>query len=229
MASERFTFDAGELELSAELLRPAHAERASALLLAHGAGYHLDSPWMVALAGGLVARGFAVMRFNYPYRERALRDGKGGPPDRTAKLEQAHCAARAALSERVEGRRILLAGKSMGARIATLVAAKGEPCAGLVMFGYPLHPPHEPTKTRSEHFPALAVPALFLQGTRDEFADLELLRAALARYGGRATLEVLEGADHGFKVLKKSGRTDAEVFEAVLDRVARWEAEEFPR
>ncbi|MSR60829.1 MAG: hypothetical protein EXS08_00085 [Planctomycetes bacterium] len=229
MSSERFVFAAGERELSGELVRPERDTRASALLLAHGAGYHLDSPWMVALGAGLAARGFAVMRFNYPYRERALREGKGGAPDRTPVLEQAHCAARAALAERVGAQRILLAGKSLGARVSTLVAAKGEPCAGLVLFGYPLHPPREPAKLRSEHFPALAQPALFLQGTRDEFAELELLRAALARYGGRATLEVIEGADHGFALLKRSGRTDEQVFEGLLDRVARWEAEEFPR
>jgi len=229
MSSERFVFVAGERELSGELVRPAHGERDSALLLAHGAGYHMDSPWMVALGAGLAARGFAVMRFNYPYRERALREGKGGPPDRTAVLEEAHCAARAALAERVGGKRILLAGKSLGARLATLVAAKGEPCAGLVLFGYPLHPPKQPAKLRSEHFPALAQPALFLQGTRDDFAELELMRAALAKYGGRATLEVIDGADHGFTVLKRSGRTSEDVFAGLMERVARWEEEEFPR
>src|SRR5262249_5263023 len=130
--------------------------------------------------------------------------------------------------ERSGSRRILLAGKSMGGRISTYLAAKGERCAGLVLFGYPLHPPKQPAKIRSEHFSAIAQPALFLQGTRDEFAELPLLRSALERYGGRATLEVIDTADHGFHVLKSSGKSDDEVRELLLDRVERWERETFP-
>jgi hypothetical protein len=224
----RFRFSGGGAELSAQLDEPEGQTRTSAILLAHGAGFGLDSPWMEAVARGLAARGFLVMRFNYPYRERAARERRDLPPDRADVLEAAHAAALAALVERAGTRRVILAGKSMGGRISTHLAAKGEHCAGLVLFGYPLHPPKQPAKTRSEHFPAIAQPALFLQGTRDEFAELELLRTALARYGGRATLEVIEGADHGFHVPKKSGRTDDEVRELLLDRVARWESETFP-
>jgi hypothetical protein len=228
MTGERFQFSGGGAELSALVDEPDGETRASAILLAHGAGFGLDSPWMEAVARGLAARGFLVMRFNYPYRERAARERRDVPPDRADVLEAAHAAALAALVERAGTRRVMLAGKSMGGRISTHLAAKGEHCAGLVLFGYPLHPPKQPAKTRSEHFPAIAQPALFLQGTRDEFAELELLRTALARYGGRATLEVIEGADHGFHVPKKSGRTDDEVRELLLDRVARWESETFP-
>src|SRR5262245_39097585 len=164
MASERFTLAVEGGEVSAFLEAPRETAerraRSSAILLAHGAGFHMDSPWMTAVARGLAARGFAVLGFNYPYRERALRSGRPLPPDRSPVLEAAHVAARAALAERVPGRRVLLAGKSMGGRIGTIVAAKGEPCAGLVLLGYPLHPPGQPTKTRSEHFPTLAQPAL---------------------------------------------------------------------
>jgi len=228
MPDARFQFSGGGAELSAQLDEPEGETRASAVLLAHGAGFGFDSPWMAAVAQGLAARGFLVMRFNYPYRERAARERRDVPPDRQGVLEEAHVAALAALAERAGERRVILAGKSMGGRISTYLAAKGERCAGLVLFGYPLHPPKQPAKTRSEHFPAIAQPALFLQGTRDEFAELELLRAALARYGGRATLEVIESADHGFHVPKKSGRTDDEVREYLLGRVARWERETFP-
>lgn len=228
MTGERFQFAGGGAELSAVLDLPGDPARTSALLLAHGAGFGLDSPWMERVALGLAARGFPVLRFNYPYRERAAREKRDVPPDRAPVLEAAHAAALATLAERAGGKRMILAGKSMGGRIGTHIAAKGEHCAGLVLFGYPLHPPGQTHKTRSEHFPTIAQPALFLQGTRDEFAELELLRAALARYGGRATLEVIEGADHGFHVPKKSGRTDEEVLEFLLDRVARWESETFP-
>lgn len=228
MPSERFALPFAELELSAQYDAPERGARASAILLAHGAGFHMDAPWMTAVAQGLVARGFPVLRFDYPYKERARRAGRDVPPDRQGVLEEAHAAALAALSARAEGCRLLLAGKSMGGRISTYLAAKGEPCAGLVLFGYPLHPPKQPARLRSEHFPAIAQPALFLQGTRDEFAELALLEQALARYGGRATLEVIQGADHGFHVLKSSGRDDDEVREFMLERVARWERETFP-
>ena len=101
-------------------------------------------------------------------------------------------------------------------------AAKGADARGLVFFGYPLHPPREPHRCRSEHFPAICQPALFLQGTRDEFAELPLLRTALARFGGQATLEVVEGADHGFAVLKSSGRTRTDVYDEVVRTFLGW-------
>jgi len=228
MRSERLSIPFHDHELSARFDEPESAPRGSALLLANGAGFHLDSPWMADLAHGLVRRGFPVLRFNYLYRERALREGREKPPDRTPVLEDAHAAALAALAERAQGRRLLLAGKSLGGRMSTHLAAKGEVCAGLVLFGYPLHPPGQTDRLRSEHFAAIAQPALFLQGTRDDLADLDLLRAALTRYGGCATLEVIEGADHGFAVPKKLGRTNEDVREQLLDRAARWEEETFP-
>jgi predicted alpha/beta-hydrolase family hydrolase len=200
----------------------------SSVLLANGAGFHLEAPWMERVAHGLVARGFEVLRFNYPYRERAVREGKNRPPDRREVLEAAHEAALACLRERAGSRRILLAGKSLGGRIATHLAAKDSACAGLILFGYPLHPHGKPERLRNEHFAAIAQPALFLQGTRDALCDLDLLTESLRRYGGTATVEVVEGADHGFHVLKSSGRDDDQVLEALLDRVQRWEAETFP-
>jgi predicted alpha/beta-hydrolase family hydrolase len=188
----------------------------------------MDSAFLESVAHGLVARGFPVLRFQYAYRERAEREGKNKPPDATPLLERAHAAAFAELERRAPAKRLLLAGKSMGGRIGTHLAAKGWAAAGLVLFGYPLHPPRRPERERSEHFAAVVQPALFLQGTRDALCDLALLRRALARYGGRATVEVVDDADHGFHVRKSSGRTDAEVLEALLARVDRWERETFP-
>lgn len=228
METQRLTITSAGETLSAVLDHPDGAARESAILLAHGAGFHLGSPWMEALAHGLVARGFPVLRFNYPYRERALREGRQRPPDRTPRLEEAHADALAELERLGVGRRILLAGKSLGGRMSTHLAAKGGTCAGLVLFGYPLHPPKRTRKPRSEHFAAIAQPALFLQGTRDELADLELLRECLKRYGGRVTLEVIEGADHGFAVPKRMGRSADEVREGLVEVVDRWERETFP-
>jgi predicted alpha/beta-hydrolase family hydrolase len=215
--------------LDARFDEPAGAARERAVLLAHGAGHHLASPFMEAVAAGLVARGFATFRFNYPYRQRALREGKRMlPVDRREVLEQAHRLALDALLERTDGRAPLLAGKSLGARVSTLLAAKEAPCAGLVLFGYPLHPAGKPEKLRSEHFATILQPSLFLQGTRDALCDLDLLRGELERLGGRPTLEVVLDADHSFEVLKRTGRTADEVREALLDRVVRWDGETFP-
>jgi len=231
MVSSRFSIplrNAGIPEISAVFDAPSPPERRSAVLLAHGAGFSMDSPWMRRVAEGLAARGFPVLRFNYPYRERAVREERQRPPDRTEILEHAHARALRALEERIGDERILLAGKSMGGRMASHLAAKGENLAGLILLGYPLHPPGRKEKIRSEHFPAIAQPALFLQGTRDKLCDLELLDVALKSYGGSARVQVIDDADHGFHVRKVSGRTDEEVLEAMLEHIASWEEESFP-
>ena len=206
---------------------PAGSVQALPILLANGAGLPMRSPWMTAVAEGLTARGFGVLRFDYPYQERSVREGRRLPPDRRPVLEDCHARVLAALVERTGVARPILAGKSMGARLSTILAAKDVPCRGLVLFGYPLHPAGKPERLRSEHFPAVVQPALFLQGTRDALCDLALLERELARYGGSATVEVVEGADHGFHVLKRSGRSDEAVLETLLDRTAAWIEESF--
>ena len=231
MVSSRFSIpvqNAKIPEVSAVFDAPSAPERKSAILLAHGAGFSMDSPWMQTVAEGLAERGFPVLRFNYPYRERAVREERQRPPDKAEILEHAHARALRALEERIGDHRILLAGKSMGGRMATHLAAKGETLAGLILLGYPLHPPGRKEKIRSEHFPAIVQPALFLQGTRDKLCDLELLDEALKSYGGTPLVEIIDDADHSFHVRKASGRTDAEVLEAMLDRIGTWEEETFP-
>lgn len=202
--------------------------RGSAILLAHGAGLPMSAPFMQRMANGLCARGFAVLRFNYPYAERIEREGRRRAPDAAARLEACHRSALAELRRRAPDRRWLLAGKSMGGRISTHLAAKGEDCAGLILFGYPLHPPRRPEKQRHEHFPAIVQPALFLQGTRDALCDLDLLEQALERFGGQATLHVVDGGDHSFAVPKRSGRSADEVEREVLDAAAAWEERTYP-
>ena len=225
----RVAIDAPKIDtVSALWSSPDGPTRNSAILLANGAGLHLDAPWMRSVADGLVERGFPVLQFNYPYKERSVERRKPLPPDRAPILEAAHRRALDALNERSGKRRTILAGKSLGARISTHLAAKDAPCAALVLFGYPLHPPKRPEKLRHEHFPAIVQPALFLQGTRDALCDLTLLTESLRTFGGRATVEVVEGADHGFHVLERSGRTEDEVLGAMLDRVVRFEEECFP-
>jgi len=202
--------------------------RESAILLAHGAGLPMNAPFMQAMADGLCARGFRVLRFNYPYAERMEREEQRRAPDAAKRLEACHRDALAELVRRAPQARWILAGKSMGGRISTHLAAQGEDCAGLVLFGYPLHPPRKPDKQRHEHFPAIVQPALFLQGTRDALCDLSELETALTRFGGTATVHVVEGGDHSFAVPKRSGRSEAEVYDELLDAVAAWDERTFP-
>ncbi len=202
--------------------------RHSVVLLAHGSGIDIEHPWMRLAAEALAAQGFATLRFRYPYMELAARAGKPRPPDRAPQLEEAHFDALAELRRRFPARRWLLAGKSLGARMATHIAAKGADAHGLVLFGYPLHPPGKPEKERSEQFATLAQPALFLHGTRDEFGTVDELRAALRRYSGRAELSVVEGADHSFALPASQGRDVASVLGELAARTADWDSRTFP-
>ena len=212
------------LPLSALHEEPPGGPTRGAVLLAHGAGHDLLSPFMARIAAGLVELGYGVLRFNYPYRERALREKKRMlPVDPRPVLEAAHALALAELVRRSGDPRPMLAGKSLGGRISTLLAAKDQPCRSLVLFGYPQHPPGRPDQERSEHFPAIAQPALFLQGTRDDLCDVDRLRAALERFGGPVTLELLETGDHSFRTQKKAGLSEDDVFRWLMERIDRFE------
>ncbi len=175
------------------------------------------------MAQGLCQRGYRVLSFRYAYMELARRAGKPRPPDRRAMLEHVHERALDTLLALEPQPRAILAGKSLGGRISTHLAAKGAIAHALVLLGYPLHPPHQPERCRSEHFPAIAQPALFLQGTRDEFCTLPLLQQALVTYGGRAQLCVLEGANHGFELTRKAGKSTRQLWDEVLERIVSFE------
>lgn len=192
------------------------------VLFAHGAGAGVHSEFMSEVAAGIAAGGFPVLRFQYAYSERMERDGGRRPPDRQPMLEAVHRGAAAFLRERFPNARMVFAGKSMGGRMASYLAAEGDEVHALCFFGYPLHPPGKPEKQRTDQFPAIAQPALFLQGTRDALCDLELLQPALQTFGGKAQLEVFEGADHGFRVLKASGTTNEATLEDLIARTVAW-------
>lgn len=192
------------------------------VLLAHGAGAPMESEFLEEVARGLVAEGLPVLRFRYAYTERAAREGRRLPPDRMPRLEAVHRAALAVLRERFPERPVILAGKSMGGRVSTHLAAAGEPCAGVALLGYPLHPAGKPERLRVEHFPEVTAPCLFLQGTRDALCDLERLDEHLPELGGPWTLHLVEGGDHSFAVPKRSGRTPAEVRSELAARIAGW-------
>jgi uncharacterized protein len=187
------------------------------LVLAHGAGAGMRHPFLESVARGLAGRGIATFRYEFEYMER--RGRRPDPPAvATARVREAVTeAARAA-----PGLPLLAGGKSFGGRM-TSTAQAAEPLPGvrgLVFFGFPLHPPGRPGTSRADHLDAVRVPMLFLQGTRDEFAQLELLRPVVEGLGARATLHLIEGGDHSFKVAKKSGRTAAQVMAELAEAIA---------
>lgn len=188
------------------------------VVLAHGAGTTMDHPQVVAFAAGLAARGAAAVRFNFPYTEAGRR-----APDRAAVLEACYRAVLAAVraDARLGAARLIAGGRSMGGRMASHLAAAGEPLDGLLCLGYPLHPAGRPQQLRAAHLPRIAVPMLFLTGTRDALCPLDRLRPVLAALP-LATLHVVEDGDHGFAVRARSGRDAAGVRAELVDATIGW-------
>ncbi len=206
-----------DAETSAILLRPPDA--AALLVLAHGAGAGMTHPFMESLANELAAARVATFRFQFLYMEHG-RKVPDRPPLLTATVQVAvHAASKAA-----PDLPLFAGGKSLGGRMTSLSAAQNalNGVRGLVFFGFPLHPPNQPGTKRAEHLHDVKLPMLFLQGTRDAFADLKLLRPICAALGPRVTLHVIETADHSFHVLKASGKTDANVLQELARTVAVW-------
>src|SRR5216684_8497830 len=203
--------------VSALLSRPAKARRL--LVLAHGAGAGMSHPFMEKLAGELGCVGVSTLRYQFPYMEKQRR-----VPDSLAILTATVVAAVRAAAETVPGLALLAGGKSMGGRMTSQAAAQQplDGVRGLVFFGFPLHPPNKPGTKRAEHLKQVTVPMLFLQGTRDTLADLTLLKPICDSLGSRATLHIIETADHSFHVLKKSGKTDAGVLRELAQTTASW-------
>jgi predicted alpha/beta-hydrolase family hydrolase len=192
---------------------PASDPAAPLLVLAHGAGAGEDHPWMTRVASALADRGVAVVTFNFPYM-----DARRSAPDRADVLEEAF---RVVWSEVGAGHGALFAGgKSMGGRIASQAAARGlfDPApAGLVFFGYPLHPPGKPAQRRDRHLPDVKAPMLFLHGTRDQFGTPDELRELVDGLQG-STLELIERGDHSLVASKKN---DESIVRAI-DLAAAW-------
>jgi len=193
------------------------------LLLAHGAGGNQMSQFMVEFANGLVERGIDAVTFNFLYSERKRR-----LPDRNDKLEACWravigAARSEALGPEIARGALAIGGKSMGGRIASQVAAAdAEGIGGLVLLGYPLHPPGRPDQLRTKHLPAIGTPMLIVQGERDAFGTPDELRPVLRRLKAPHELYVVESGDHSFKVPKSAGTPQAQVHARVLDEIVRW-------
>lgn len=202
----------------------AAAALGATLILAHGAGAPQTHPFMTAFGRGLSSRGLRVVTFNFPYMERRRRY-----PDPGRRLEACYRAVIADVRKRQANARsrLLVGGKSMGGRIATQVVAQDTGVEaslgvdGLVLLGYPLHPPGRPDKLRDAHLPSIAAPMLFVQGSRDTFGTPDELRPVLAGCA-LAELFVVEGGEHSFKVRGKNAPSEAEIHSTVQDAVIEW-------
>jgi predicted alpha/beta-hydrolase family hydrolase len=195
------------------------------IVLAHGAGGSSSDPLLVDLTKRLVTRGHAVVRFDFAYRAQGRK-----LPDRAPVLESTYRDAIAAARKRFarsKPRAWIIGGKSMGGRMASHLAAQGDDVDGLLLLGYPLHPPLKkpgdtPTKLRVDHLSDIRVPTLFLQGTRDPLCDLKRLREALAPLGDHLVLDLIDEADHSLARPRRAGGARSEQMDDVSARIERW-------
>ena len=208
---------AADTDVSALLDRPDAAE--AGYVFAHGAGAGMAHPFMARAASALVSRGIATLRYQFPYMERGSKR-----PD-TPKV--AHAAVRAAVAEAARvlpGMPLLAGGKSFGGRMTSQAqaAAPLPGVVGLLFLGFPLHPAGKPSIERAQHLAEIRIPMLFVQGTRDEMADVSLIESTVGALGRHATLHWVRDGDHSLRVPARSGRDPTEVLNGVFDAIARW-------
>jgi predicted alpha/beta-hydrolase family hydrolase len=206
----------GESETSA-LYDPADETEGAVFVCAHGAGGNMHDRSMSKLAEALRARGLSVVRFNFLYRER-----KSGRPDPMPKLEECFSSVVAHARSELNPKKLIIGGRSMGGRAASMLASKNFNCDGLLLFAYPLHPPGQREKLRDAHLPSIKVPVLCFNGTRDAFCTKELMERVLTKVTTSWDMHWIDGADHSFHVPKSSGKTDAEVLDEVGDATQEW-------
>jgi uncharacterized protein len=218
MSGEKLRFSLeGAGEVSALLMKPAKPHWM--LVLAHGAGAGMYHKFLENLAAELAEAGVATLRYQFPYME-ARRRVPDRPDVLTATVKEAVRAA----AEAAPKLPVLAGGKSMGGRMTSHAASLGllPGVKGLVFFGFPLHPPNKPDTKRADHLARVQIPMLFLQGSRDAFADLKLLRSVLEKLGSLATLHLFDTADHSFHMPKSSGRTDGDVIRELAQTTVSW-------
>jgi uncharacterized protein len=203
--------------VSALLIQPTDAR--ACFVFAHGAGAGMAHSFMEQAAAGLAGRGIATLRYQFPYMEKASK--RPDPP------AIAHATVRAAVKQAARhcpGLPLVAGGKSFGARMTSQAQAKAplEGVRGLAFFGFPLHPAGKPSIDRADHLAEIHVPMLFLQGTNDKLAELQLLKPVVEKLKLLATLHLVEAADHSFHVPARSGRNDREAMNEILDALAAW-------
>ncbi|HEX5133058.1 MAG TPA: alpha/beta family hydrolase [Candidatus Krumholzibacteria bacterium] len=219
VATHEFEMPVPGLDAGVAAVLETPADAVAAYVFAHGAGAGMRHAFIAETAAMLHGEHIATLRYQFPYMQAG-----GHRPDPPARLERTVRAAIATAGTMLPGVPLFAGGKSMGGRM-TSQAAASEPLSGvrgLAFLGFPLHPPKRPGTTRARHLADVTVPMLFIQGTRDDLADLDLIQGVCTGLGGRATLHVVDGGDHSFKVLKRSGRTQPDVMNEIRDTMSAW-------
>ena len=186
---------------------------------AHGAGGHMADRGMLALTEHLRRRSIDTVRFNFLYREKGA-----SRPDTMARLKECIAAVASHARQEIQPETLIIGGRSMGGRAASMLAADGFPCDGVLLLAYPLHPAGKPEKLRDAHLSRIEVPVLCLNGTRDSLCKRDLMEGIVNRLTDRWTMHWLEGADHSFHVLKTSGRSDSDVPQEIADVCSAWQS-----
>jgi predicted alpha/beta-hydrolase family hydrolase len=201
-----------------EILKPQSSDTRSAIILAHGAGQGMHSPFMTYFHSELAQRGFLSVKFNFDYME-----AKRRVPDPQPKLQSRYRSVVESVMTELRPQRLFIGGKSMGGRVASYIAGDTRGVSGLIFLGYPLHPPGKTDQLRDQHLYALNLPMLFISGTKDPFAERHLLEKVVAKIGTSATLLWVEGGDHSLK----RRRNDEESLKMAVDVIDRWTREQF--
>lgn len=193
--------------------------RDTAVILAHGAGNDMHTPFLSAVQAGLAAHGYITVKFNFPYTDAGRK-----APDRAPVLEACYARVLAAVrtDPSIAATRVVIGGKSLGGRMATHLAAQGAAVAGVLLLGYPLHPPKKVEQLRVAHLRNIRVPMLFIEGTRDTLCRLDLLQSTLAELSAPTTLHIIEGGDHSFNVPKALRRDPQAVWREIVTASVEW-------
>jgi uncharacterized protein len=204
-------------EETSAIYNPAVGGERALFVFAHGAGGNMNDRAVVSTARALNDRGIATVRFNFLYKEK-----KSGRPDPMPKLKDTFSAVLERTRAEVRPRTLIIGGRSMGGRAASMLAADGFEAAGLLLLAYPLHPPGKPDQLRDAHLPSIRMPVICFNGTRDPFCTPALMEEVLKRVSTTWEMHWVEGADHSFHVLKSSGKTDTQVLDEMSDTIRNW-------
>ena len=216
MTAAEWTVAVGADRVSAAYEPAATGADIALFVCAHGAGGNMSDRGVLATANAMRAHGLGVVRFNFLYKE-----NKSGRPDPMPKLMDTFAAVLEDVRAKFNSAKLIIGGRSMGGRAGSMLAANGFDANGLLLLAYPLHPPKDPEKLRDAHLANIRMPALCFNGTRDAFCTRELMERAVAPVANWR-MEWVDGADHSFHVLKSSGRTDAQVMDAIATQSAEW-------
>lgn len=220
MSGREWKVGVGSDEVSAVYEPATSPDEVAVFVMAHGAGGNMADRGMLASANALRARGFGVVRFNFPYKEK-----KGSRPDAMPKLMDTVTAVVAQVRSELRARRLIIGGRSMGGRACSMLAAEGFDADGLLLLAYPLHPAGQPEKLRDAHLSKIAMPVLAFSGTRDALCTRALMERALETVHTPWQMRWIDGADHGFHMLKSSGRTDDDVMQEIARVSSEWVTE----